>query len=416
MKPALRFASIMFNVCLIAGNAIAADVRVSTDFEGGSARVESIDQTTRTIRLMPAGDPQRGWACWWYLRLDGIPKDEHWTINVGASDKPTRNNGVDTKSPLSSDWAQPERATFSADGKAWKQTEPGHRDGKRMFYDVTGTGGPLWFAWGPPFTPRDTDALLSETEKALPSAKMFELAKTREGRPVKGLHVNESKLPKPLGIWVNARQHAWESGGSWVARGFTEWIASDDAEARWLRSQAEIYIVPIMDVDNVATGNGGKEANPRDHNRDWAEQPVYPEVAAAQQQLRAMAKDGRLNLFLDLHNPAPGDRHPFFFVGPEELLSPQGKANRAKFIGAAIAHITGPLAVEKNVRTTGASYHPLFRQISGMWVDANGNPDTVAACLETSWNTPHSTTEGYLTVGKQLAQAVADYLRQRSAQ
>ncbi|MGV3756167.1 MAG: hypothetical protein ACO1QS_12365 [Verrucomicrobiota bacterium] len=48
-----------------------------------------------------------------------------------------------------------------------------------------------------------------------------------------------------------------------------------------------------------------------------------------------------------------------------------------------------------------------------MWVTANGNPDTVAACLETSWNTPHSTTEGYRTVGKQLGQAVTSYLRQQ---
>jgi hypothetical protein len=78
---------------------------------------------------------------------------------------------------------------------------------------------------------------------------------------------------------------------------------------------------------------------------------------------------------------------------------------------AAVSQINGPLAVEKKVRTTGASYHPLYKQISGMWVGDHGNPDTVAACLETSWNTPHSTTEGYRTVGKQLGEAVAAYMR-----
>ncbi|MCB1211957.1 MAG: zinc carboxypeptidase, partial [Verrucomicrobiales bacterium] len=175
----------------------------------------------------------------------------------------------------------------------------------------------------------------------------------------------------------------------------------------------EIFIVPIMDVDRVATGDGGKEANPRDHNRDWTAEPVYPEVAAAQARLLALVKDGRLKLFLDLHNPAPGDKHPFFFVGPEELLSPEGKVKRAQFMEQAFAHLTGPLAAEKRLRTTGASYHPLFRQISGMWVDANGNPDTVAACLETSWNTPHSTTAGYRDVGQKLAQAAAAYLKHR---
>jgi hypothetical protein len=31
-------------------------------------------------------------------------------------------------------------------------------------------------------------------------------------------------------------------------------------------------------------------------------------------------------------------------------------------------------------------------------------------CLETSWNTPASTTEGYLSVGEQLGRAVARYV------
>ena len=44
---------------------VATELRVATDFPGGSARVESIDQDSRTIRLVPAEHPGRGWACWW---------------------------------------------------------------------------------------------------------------------------------------------------------------------------------------------------------------------------------------------------------------------------------------------------------------------------------------------------------------
>ena len=388
-----------------------AEVQVRTDFEGGSARIEGIDEAKRVIHLVPGGDPQRGWPCWWYLSVDGISKDAQWTLDVGGSERPARNNGEETNRPLSAVWAMPLSAAISTDGRTWTQTKPGVRQGERTTYEVIGTGSRLWLAWGPPFTPRDTDELLAASAKSLPGVKAFELAKTREGRVVKGLHIAESKLAKPFGVWIQARQHAWESGASWVSRGVTEWITSDNAEAQMLRSQAEIFIVPIMDVDNVATGNGGKEASPRDHNRDWAEQPVYPEVAAAQQKLRWLVKEGRLNVFLDLHNPAAGDRRPFFFVGPEEMLSAEGKANRARFIAAAVAHINGPLPVEPEVRTTGGAYHPLFRQISGVWVDTHGNPNTVAACLETSWNTPFSNTEGYRTVGRQLAQSIADYLR-----
>lgn len=171
--------------------------------------------------------------------------------------------------------------------------------------------------------------------------------------------------------------------------------------------------MPIMDVDNVTTGNGGKEAAPRDHNRDWDQQPVYPEVAAAQKRLQTLGEDGRLEMFLDLHNPAPGDAQPFFFVGPPELVSEPARAGREYFLARARTRITGPLPVEDKPRITGPGYHPLWKQISGQWVNDHGSPQTVATCLETSWNTPQSTTDGYRTVGRQLGLAAVDLVRHR---
>lgn len=410
MKP---FPFLALMTLLLAETAFAGELRVSTDFEGGSARIESVDPAARVIQFMPGGDPEHGWPCWWQIRVEGVAEGEKLTLDLAGSDRPARNNGVNTGKPLDPRWAMPVRATYSTDGKTWQHTTPGRRDGARISYEVTGTGGPLWIAWGPPFTPRDTDALIAATGKALPAAKPFELAQTREGRPVRGIHVSASDDAKPRGVWVQARQHAWESGASWVARGFAEWLTSDDADARWLRAHAEVFIVPVMDVDNVATGNGGKEANPRDHNRDWDDKPVYPEVAAAQRHLSELAAAGRLDVFLDLHNPSAGDLRPFFFVGPPDLLTETARANRIAFLAAARARITVPLAVEEKPRETGPTYHPLWRQISGQWANDHGNPHTMAACLETSWNTPASTADGYLAVGRQLGLSVTDFLRRQ---
>ncbi len=348
----------------------AAELRVSTDFEGGSAMVESVDPAARVIRFMPGGDPRRGWPCWWYLRVDGVGKDERVTLDLAGSDRPTRNNGQDTGKPLAASWAMPARATFSTDGKTWRHTAPGKREGTRILYEITGSGGPLWVAWGPPFTPRDTDALLAEAEKLLPAAKSFELARTRGDRPVRGLRVSEATAPKPPGIWIQARQHAWESGSCWVARGLTEWLVSDDADAKWLRGHAEVLVVPIMDVDNAATGNGGKEAAPRDHNRDWDDNPVYPEVAAAQQRLRTLAKEDRLAVFLDLHNPGPGDPTFFFVLEPQFLKEPM-IAQCQRFIELAygrISKIKPLIPMSNRPKTTGPSYHPLWRNMSASWV------------------------------------------------
>jgi hypothetical protein len=402
-------------VLLLGVSAPAMDLQVRTDFEGGSVRVESIDQASRVIRFMPGGDPERGWPCWWYLRVDGVARGERLTLDLAGSDLPVRNQGQSTSKPLAASWAMPSRAAFSTDGRTWRQTEPGQRAGDRTRYEVVGDGGPVRVAWGPPFTPRDTDELLEQAGKARPAATSFELARTRAGRPVRGVRVSEAASPAPPAIWVQARQHAWESGSSWVARGFVEWLLGDDPDARWLRRHAEIFVVPIMDVDNAATGNGGKEANPRDHNRDWDDQPVYPEVAAAQDRLRELAKSGRCDLFLDLHDPAPDDAQPFFFVGPPELLPEPARSLRSRFLELAGSRISGPLVLDKKPRVTGPAYHPLWRQISGQWVTEHGNRHTVAACLETSWNTPQSTTEDYRRVGRQLGQAIADYMRGKAS-
>jgi len=389
---------------------VGQGLRVASDFEGGSVRVLSIDQEQRIIRFTPGGDPERGWPCWWSFRIDGTRAGEAVILELKGSPLPARNNGKETGKPLASSWAMPAQAAISDDGVKWQHTKPGTLHEGSMRYEISGTGKPIHVAWGPPFTPKDTERLIVDAHERLPEASGFDLATTRQGRPVRGLHIAVTGKSNSPTVWIQARQHAWESGASWVGRGMTEWIVSDDADARALRSRVEIFIVPIMDVDNVATGNGGKEANPRDHNRDWDAAPVYPEVAAAQTRLQKLAGEGRLNLFIDLHNPAPGDKRPFFFVGPPDLLSQAGRERRELFIEIAARNISNPLALLETPRVTGPSYHPLWKQISGQWVNANGNPETVSVCLETSWNTPHSTTEGYRTVGAQLAKSVAELI------
>ncbi|MGC3967357.1 MAG: M14 family zinc carboxypeptidase [Pirellulales bacterium] len=243
----------------------------------------------------------------------------------------------------------------------------------------------------------------------------FELAKSREGRAVPALVVDEKPEggddASRLGIWIQARQHAWESGGSWVGVGFIEWLTSDDPRAVALRKQATIYFVPVMDVDSVATGNGGKNQTPQDHNRDWSAKPHFPEVAAAQKRIAELDKAGRFDLFVDLHNPAPSDGQPFFFVSPDEELSPTVRRNIGAFVAAAKEEIVGPLKLSPNTRPSGANYSPQWQAISKNWVTANCRPHVVSVTLETSWNTAHSTTAGYTTVGRQLGLAIEKYFR-----
>lgn len=393
----------------------AEPLSIASDFEGASVRLIEINQRTRSITLTPGGDAVRGWPCWWYFRVNGIAPGETITLRLQGSTSVVDKSGA---KPLASSWAMPGEATWSADGKAWLHTAPGTKDGDAMIYTLKPEGASVFFAWGPPCTPKTAAEWVREWIERSPHAKAEELCKSREGRAVPMLHVMEGDLPreKRLGVWVQARQHAWESGSSWVARGFGHWITSDTAEATWLRQHAEIFLVPIMDVDNTATGNGGKDAVPQDHNRDWSDAPHWNETAAAMTKVKQLIAEGRMDVFLDLHNPAPGD--PTFFYILDNSLHPATTVSlRDRFIDLAYARISKikPLIPMSNKpKVTGPNYHPLWKQISANWVAMNGNPQTVSVCLETIWNYKNCTTDGYHAVGANLAAAVQEFLHERT--
>ncbi|GAA5509396.1 hypothetical protein Rcae01_04895 [Novipirellula caenicola] len=408
-------ALVLLGMTMQVSHCIAAEtLTVVSDFEGASVSEVQIDEATRSVSFMPGGDPERGWPCWWYFRVDGIQPDETITLRLHGSTAT-----VGKQKPLSASWAMPARATYSIDGETWLHTDKGHRDGQWMTYTLTPDAASVYVAWGPPYTPTMAESFVRALAAKSQHAEATELCRSREDRSVPMLYVREGNLEtkKRFGVWVQARQHAWESGSSWVAQGFGEWLVSDDANATWLRQHGEIFLIPIMDVDNTATGNGGKNAVPHDHNRDWSPQPHWNEIMAAQRKIGDLVGEGRMDVFLDLHNPGPGDAS-FFYVLPRDMLSEPMLSLRDRFIDLAYARISKmkPLIPMSNKpKVTGASYHPLWRQISSNWVSMNGNPHTVSLCLETVWNSENSTTVGYRAVGANLAAAVQDYLAERPA-
>ena len=384
-------------------------LKISTDFEGGSAEVNVVDAAKGIVHVHPSVQPDRGWPCWWYYRVDGLEVGQSLTLKVSRNPKPYRAGKV-----LSRAWSQPSRASISTDNVNWTQTSEYQRDGDVVSYHIKAPAETIWLAWGPPFLPSHADKLLQKIAKSSKQAEPFELARTRGNRPVRGIRIGGGTPDQPAeyGVWVQARQHAWEAGSSWVGRGFIEWAASDDPAAVRLRSVATIYYVPIMDVDSVAVGAGGKDATPRDHNRDWSDKPIYPEVAAAQKKILALNKADRLDLFLDLHNPGASERRPYFFA-PYDLrkLPELRQRNYDRWQAIARQTISAPLKLEADFKfATYIKTKEEHNRMSSQWVCNHTADHVVSTTLETVWNTPNSTQEGYSTVGRQLAQSVARYL------
>lgn len=367
---------------------------VESNFPNGSGKLVGIDQNARHIRIEPTAHESRGWACWWYVRVQGIEPGEVVSLEVGPEP-----------------WATPSQATFSTDNRSWQQTAPGKITGRTITYQQKINDSTAWFAWGPPFTEANASELAAQAIDACDEVESFTLCTTRSERAVPALRFQPHGTTPTSAIWVQARQHAWESGSSWVCKGLVDWLVSEDPRARRLRSNKLITVVPIMDIDNVAIGAGGKNQVPHDHNRDWSDEPHWHSVAKAMAELRQLDEADQLDLFVDLHNPGASSSRPFYYVSPRNLVSELRQRNVDRFLAASRIEMTGPLQFVGETRESGPGYDAGWKQISKNWVTLNTRDHVVATTLETAWNTPNSTIAGYEMVGQQLGLAIDRYLQ-----
>jgi hypothetical protein len=394
---------------LAATNAPGAELKVTSDFENGSARVIAIDQTNQTLRFQPAGDPQRGFPCWWYFRVDGVNTNLPLTFELSPVTPILPYDGK----RFSRAWAMPDRAALSVNGTNWTQTPPGENRGGLKIYRINTTSPTLWLAWGPPFTVTDAKALVQHVSAAHSFASAFELCRSREGHSVPGLQIAEGDKPagnRP-GVWIIARQHAWEVGGSWVARGIIEWLSGPDDGAQWIRRNAEVFVVPIMDADRVATGDGGKASLPQDHNRDWSATPHWPEVAAVQKRILPLLKQNRMDLLLDLHNPGASDKREEIYVTTRALVTPVIADWQDRFVASMREEFPDLFYVDDKPSPD----HPeTWRTLTTTWLSDRANTNTIGFAIETPWNTQRGTAEGYLEAGQKLGRVMEKYLRERA--
>ena len=120
--------SCLFGALLLALAApVAAEVRVRTDFPGGSAQVVHLDARRGELHLRPNGDSRRGWPCWWFFQIEGLTAGQTLQVTVLPSEAAQLQPGTGQGKPLAAAWAQPERPTVSDDGQTWRPGEVGAR-------------------------------------------------------------------------------------------------------------------------------------------------------------------------------------------------------------------------------------------------------------------------------------------------
>jgi len=203
---------------------------------------------------------------------------------------------------------------FSEDGEHWRHFPSMSWDESRKEATLTfrPESGQVWIAHLPPYT---HSRLLKRLDQigSRPTARVEIIGKTVKGRDLHLVTVTNFERPDrgKRTVWLQARQHAWESATSYVMEGALEFITSDDPTARELREKVVFLLMPMMDPDGCASGKVRFNANGYDLNRHWDEVDLrnkvllewMPEIWYVKKAIFGLVDSGRtIDLFLNLHN------------------------------------------------------------------------------------------------------------------
>lgn len=289
---------------------------IRADFPGGNIIV--VKNEGAQIELKP---DLRGGQPWfyWHFEATASAADKATFVFPGSMLIGVRGPAVSVDDGAKWHFLGAEHCTYA------NATVPAKERRETFTYEFKPEHLKVRFAVAIPYLPANLASFVKE-RAANPNLKQEFLAKTIKGTPVEMLVVGAPGAGREAMI-VTARHHACESMASYVLEGFLDEAMSDSYFGKQFRERYVLYAVPLVDRDGVAAGDQGKNRDPHDHNRDYGDKPLYPEIAAIQ----ALGEAQDIKYSIDFHCPAlRGDIHEaFHFLG---LGTPRTKENLDRFI------------------------------------------------------------------------------------
>jgi hypothetical protein len=293
-------------LCLTAQNAGAGDpatsstgITIRSEFAGGNVLVKSV--AGDVVHIEPDLRGGRDWFYWSFecetssqRRLRFVLPDKKSMKYIGM-----QGPAVSADDGQTWDW-------LGADSVSESTFECDFKPDQTLRLSVT-----------IPYMQSNLDRFLHDSESN-EHLTVTELAKTREDRPVELLQIGkpgDGRIP----VLMTARHHACETMASYLLEGVLRAAMSDTEDGRAFRNRYVLYSVPMVDKDGVQKGDQGKNRNPHDHNRDYIDQPIFPEIAA----IMKLGDEKGIRLAVDFHCPTLWmDYHQvIYFVGPRDMPS-----------------------------------------------------------------------------------------------
>jgi hypothetical protein len=247
-------------------------------------------------------------ASWCYFRMDNVAGRDlvlTFTDYIGEYDD----------KPGAVPFGPNVRPVWSDDNEHWQHFTEEEQTWDNVKKEATLRFHPkanrIWIAHQAPYSHTKLLRLLDEIGRS-PSARVEVIGRTSLGRDLHMVTVTNFAQPdegKKV-VSLMARQHAWESGTSFVMEGALKYILSDDPGARELRDKTVFVFYPMVDPDGCALGKVRFNAHGYDVNRNWEKVDLrdpqalqkMPEIWYVKKSIAALHEHRPIDLMINLHN------------------------------------------------------------------------------------------------------------------
>jgi hypothetical protein len=372
---------------------------VDAGFPGGNVILERVEGDDVYLH-QDLRDTAGNWF-WWHFRVRGA-------VGRTLTFHFTKSNVIGTRGP----------AVSLDKGAMWSWLGTKAVTGATFRYAFPDDAGDVRFCFAMPYFEADLKAFLGRY-KGNPALRVESHSTTKKGRQTERLLVGCLEGQAKHRALVTCRHHSCECMASYALEGLIEVALGDSPDGAWLRENLQILIVPFMDKDGVEDGDQGKNRKPRDHNRDYGGDAIYPSVRELQALVPKWSA-GALRVALDLHCPYIRGQHNevIYLVGSADPAIWKEQQRFGRILEKVAAgplpyHVRNNLAFGKAWNT--ARNYGKYTSF-GRW--AGALPDIwLASTIEIPYATASKAVvdrDSSRAFGRDLARALRSYLEQRA--
>lgn len=309
-------------------------VKITSDFPGGNIVVHKISDDS--VWLAPDLSFTKGEWFYWYFKVSGIS-------GKNITFKFDQNNVFAKYGPA-----------YSINNDfTWKWFGENRIENNSFSFSFSEQDTIAFFSVAFPYTEKNLKEFLG-------SVKNKELLETDTlcfspgNRVIEKITIPSLSEDPRCKVLITARHHACEMMASYVLEGIVESLLNDK-NLQSLRTDTEFLIIPFMDKDGVENGEQGKNRIPRDHNRDYDENPVHNSTAALKKLVLEWSR-GKLKMGLDIHCPwiYGNNNEDIYIVGSSDRKIEQNQILFSQLL-------------EKNSSGEIKSYHKNFLPFGESW-------------------------------------------------